>query len=137
MPASHHIDNKNKLIITSWCSEPTESELADALHNYQREIKSKPEFIDYHELVDFREIQGIKLRADYLRRLGKISVRYDKSDVNNKLAFVVSSTISYGIARMYAIYRGLYSESKEVRVFKNKPEALAWLNYESHDYDPG
>ena len=128
MPASHHIDNKNKLIITSWHSEPTESELADTLHNYQREIKSKPEFLDYHELLDFREIKGIKLKINDLRKLGKIAAEYDKTDVNSKLGFVVSSTISYGIARMYSIYRGLYSQSKEVRVFKNKPDALVWLN---------
>ena len=68
------------------------------------------------------------LKVNDLRRLGKIAAKYDKLDTNSKLAFVVSSTISYGIARMYSIYRGLYSESKELRVFKNKPDALAWLN---------
>ncbi|MCK5194605.1 MAG: hypothetical protein KAQ71_12400, partial [Desulfobulbaceae bacterium] len=88
----------------------------------------KPEFIDYHELIDVSEVKGIKLKINDLRRLGKIAAEYDKSDGNNKLGFVVSSTISYGIARMYSIYRGLYSQSKEVRVFKKKPDALAWLN---------
>ena len=128
MPAIHHIDNNNKLIITTWNGEPTASDLVDAFRNYQRDIKSKPEFIDYDEIVDFSGIEGFKLSADGLRMMGSIAANTDNPGKKSKLAIVVKSTLAFGLARMYEIYRSFNPQSnKAIRVFKYKSEALAWI----------
>lgn len=45
MPATHEIDDGNKLIITNWHGKLTAGELIEALINYQHEIKSREKFI--------------------------------------------------------------------------------------------
>ena len=128
MAATHHIDNKNKLIITSWNGEPSATEFIETLRKYQTEIKSNSEYIDYDELLDLGEIKGFKISSDNLRMLGNIAAFSDKPGVHNKLAIVAESQLAYGLARMYEIYRSLNSNSnKTIRVFKDKPEAIAWV----------
>ena len=127
MPAKHYIDEENKTIFTEWYGEPSDSDLVDSLNIYLRNIKSKPELDDFNELVDFRDTRGLKLSIDALIELGKIASKFDKPG-NNKLAIVVSSSLVYGFARMYGIYRrNNPNSSKEVRVFKIMKEALEWL----------
>ncbi len=127
MPANHYIDEENKIIFTEWHGEPSDSDLVDALNIYLNEIKSKPELDSFNELVDFSGTRGLKLSIDVLIELGKMASKFDKPGTN-KLAIVVSSSVAYGFARMYGIYRSYNPQSsKEVRVFKIKEEALKWL----------
>ena len=127
MPATHHIDKENKIIFTGWHGEPSGSNLIDALNIYFRDIKSKPELKDYNELVDFSDTKGLKLSIDVLIELGKIASKFDKSG-NHKLAIVVNSSLAYGIARMYGVYRNYNPQSnKKVNVFRSKTEAMAWI----------
>ena len=118
MPAIHHIDKKNKLIITTWEGEPTTLDLSDSFKVYQRDIKSKPEFFDYDELVDFSKNECFKLSSDGLRALSNLATSFDESVANSKLAIVVNTILSFGLARMYELYRSLGPKKKEIRVFK-------------------
>lgn len=131
MPANHFIDKENKIIFTSWDGEPSDSDLIDALNIYLRDIKNNSELYDYNELVDFTGTQGIKLSINALIELGKIASKFDKpldKSVKNKLAIVVTSSLAYGLARMYGIYREYNPQSnKKVLVFRSKEEAMAWL----------
>ena len=131
MPAIHHIDKKNKLIITTWEGEPTTLDLSDSFKVYQRDIKSKPEFFDYDELVDFSKNECFKLSSDGLRALSNLATSFDESVANSKLAIVVNTILSFGLARMYELYRSLGPKKKEIRVFKNKSSALTWLGYKN------
>ncbi|MFC1837390.1 STAS/SEC14 domain-containing protein [Thermodesulfobacteriota bacterium] len=127
MPVTNYIDKKNKIIITSWHGEPSDSDLIDALNIYLRDIKSKPELNDYNELVNFGDSQGFKLTANALIELGRIASKSDKPG-NNKLAIVVSSPLAYGLARMYEVHRNFNPQStKKVLVFKSEIEAKTWL----------
>lgn len=128
MPVFHKIDNENRLIITRWQGEPTVSEMVDALLAYHAKIKSKPEFLDYDELLDFSETDGIHIDSISLKRLGEIAVSFDRPSFRIKLAIVAKSTLGYGLARMYEIARGINSKAtKEVNVFREESEALKWL----------
>jgi hypothetical protein len=127
MPANHYIDEEEKIIFTDWQGEPNDSDLVDALNIYLRDIKSRPELDDFNELVDFSDTKGLKLSITVMIELGKISSKFDKSG-NNKLAIVTSSTFTYGLARMYGIFRKHNPQSnKKVLAFRSKEEAMDWL----------
>ena len=135
MPASHYIDEENKIIFTDWHGEPNDSDLVDALNNYLRDIKSKPELDGFNELVDFSEAKGLKLSINALIVLGKIASKFDKP-IKNKLAIVVTSSLAYGLARMYGIYRNYNPQSnKEVHVFRSKTDAMAWIKSQEEPKD--
>ena len=135
MPAVHFIDEENKVIFTTWNGEPSDSDLVEALNNYFSNIKNKPELSDFNELVDFSDTRGVKLSINTLIELGKVASRYDKPPQTadrGKLAIVVTSSLAYGLARMYGIYREYNPQSnKEVLVFRNRDEAVAWLKSEN------
>ncbi|MCK5467171.1 MAG: hypothetical protein KAI99_01635 [Cyclobacteriaceae bacterium] len=127
MPASHNIDKENKIIFTSWYGEPENNDLVDALNIYLRDIKSSSDLDGFNELLDFSEIKGVNLSINALIELGKIASKFDKPG-NNKLAIVVSSPLTYGLARMYGAYRNFNPQSnKKVLAFRSKEEAMVWL----------
>ena len=132
MPATHNIDQQNKLIVTTWEGEPTVQDLSEAFKKYQNKIKSKPEFQNYDELVDFTKIEGFKISSDGLGMLSQTASSFDKSIGKSKLAIIVKTTLAFGLARMYEILRSLGPKKKEIRVFKDKSSALNWLTTESH-----
>ena len=132
MPALHKIDNDMKLITTTWSGEAVDSELIDALTKYQQDIKSKPEYCSYNEIVDFSQAIDFKLSSDGLRRLVQIAAHGDVRGVKTKLAIIVSKPVAYGLARMYEAYRTFVpGVSKEVRVFRDYKNALGWISGES------
>ncbi len=128
MPASHYIDEEKKIIFTDWHGEPSDSNLVDALNIYLSDIRSRPELDGFNELVDFSDTKGLKLSVNALIELGKTASKFDKPD-SNKLAIVVNSSLAYGLARMYGVYRNYNPQStKQVLVFRSKVEAMAWLD---------
>ena len=126
MPATHHIDHTKKLIVTTWDGEPTTQDLSEALRIYQKYIRRKPDVLDYDELVDFTNIDGFKLSLKGLTELAYTADELDKTVANCKLAIVVKTTFTYGLAQMYKTCRNLFSK-KEIHIFKDKSSALNWL----------
>jgi hypothetical protein len=128
MPVVHKIDNDAKLITTIWSGDAVNSELLDALAKYQQNIKSLPRYAPYNEIVDFRGASNFILSSDNIRELAHMASISDPRGIKTKLAIVVNKPVSYGLARMYEIYRSLLpSGSKEVRVFKNYQDCLKWI----------
>lgn len=127
MPADHHIDNKTRLIITTWEGDAVDIELIEAIQNYQKEIQTNPAYIDYNEVVDFRAATSIKLTPRGIQSLGSVAVKTDRFKRDSKLAIVVGSTLAFNLARLYVSYRNLGKNSnKEIRIFKNVQEAREW-----------
>ena len=129
MPAVHTIDHDQKLIITTWEGEPSSRDLANSFKRYQHEIRSDPGCIHYNEFVDLSNIKGIKINSSGLRMLADVAANSDTSAIKTKLAIVVKHGLTFGLARMYEIYRNLNPrKSKEIKVFQDRFPALAWLN---------
>jgi hypothetical protein len=105
MPAKHHIDNINKLIITTWDGEAIDVDLINAIKEYQEHLQCHPDYINYNEVVDFSKSTGIKLTAKGLKNIGKIASKTDKSESKRKLALITPSNKAYFFARMYKAYR--------------------------------
>jgi len=128
MPAHHNIDTKNQLLITTWEGEARDIEFIEAIKKYQKNIQSHPDYINYNELVDFSNVTGIKLTTEGIRNIGTIASTTDQNEVNRKLAFIVNSSLAFGLARMYEAYRGFSKKAhKELRIFKNEKDAFEWV----------
>jgi len=128
MPVRHDIDKPNRLIITYWSGEATDSSFIDALTSYQQEIKGNRDYQLFNELLDFRHITEFHLSTRGIVELSKIAQRSDQPEVETKLAIVVASTLAFGLAQMYITYRNLVPKSnKQLKVFKTYDEAFAWL----------
>ena len=128
MPARHDIDNKNNLITTTWTGKVSDSEMVDALREYQREIKSNPDYFDYNEIVDFSEVTHIHITFKGMEEIREIAIRSDRTEINTKLAFITVSPLAYGLARIYEVYRNVQSTAnKTVKVFKKASDAYKWL----------
>jgi hypothetical protein len=128
MSAVYKIDLHNKLIITSWSGDVIDSELIDALTHYQQNIKSRPEYRLFDEIVDFSNANKFHLSSDGIERLVRIGASGDSPETTTRLAVVVSSQVAFGLARMYETYRSLVpSGTKVMRVFKNYNDALEWI----------
>lgn len=129
MPANHTIDHELKLITTNWSGVAIDLELSDALARYQQEIKTQPGLCAYDEIVDFSQATGFKLTPEGIVELAGIAAKQDVKGLKTKLAIIVRSPLAYGLGRMYEVYRGLVPNSlKEVGVFKNHQDAMAWIN---------
>jgi hypothetical protein len=69
---------------------------------------------------------------DSVPRLADLSARMDPPHMSSKLAIVAEDDFALALGRMYETYRGLDPRStKEIRVFRSLPEALAYLGSEN------
>ena len=128
MPANHHIDNKNKLIITTWEGEARDIEFIEAIKKYQNDIQNHPDYINYNEIVNLSKVTSFKLTTKGIKTIGEIASTTDKKEINRKLALIVNSNLAFGLARMYEAYRSFSkSANKEIRVFKNEKNAFEWI----------
>ena len=128
MPANHKIDNSNKLIITTWEGEAHDNEFIEAIKKYQKEIQNHPDYINYNEIVNLSEVTKINISTEGIKTIGSIASSTDKYEINAKLAIIVNSTLAFGLARMYEVYRGFSKKSlKKIRIFKNEIKALEWI----------
>lgn len=129
MPANYHIDNKAKLIITTWEGEAHDNDFIMAIKKYQKDIQNHPDYIAYNEIVNLSNVSKIKITTEGIKTLSHIASSTDKDGSNRKLAIIVNSTLAFGLARMYEAYRSLSKRSqKEIRVFKNEMNALEWIH---------
>ena len=129
MHTKHHIDDNNQVIITRLEGEPDDAELVSAFKTYLTEIKHKPEYFNYDEILDLTAIKGINLSSDGLKLLGAMAAESDGIKIHNKCAIITSSTLTYGLSRMYEVTRSLHPGShKSIQTFNNKQDALNWLD---------
>ena len=95
---------------------------ADFLDHVSR-MQANPEFRpDLHQIVDCRAIEKMELTSSQVAYLAGKSF----FGVRSRRAFVVSSDVQFGLARMFAAYRELKA-GQEVMVFQEMPAALSWL----------
>jgi len=128
MPANHHIDNNNQLIITTWEGIACDIEFIEAIKHYQNNIQNRPDCITYNEVVDLSKVTSLKLTTEGIKTIGSIASNTDSKELNKKLALIVSSNLAFGLARMYEAYRSFSNTSnKQIRVFKNSSDAFLWV----------
>lgn len=82
------------------------------------------------------DADNFDLSSEDIIKLGEIAAMSDQSSIKTRLAIIVNSALAYGLSRMYAIYRSLNPKTtKEVDVFRNRADGLAWLKHRAEDID--
>jgi hypothetical protein len=123
MPLEYHIDHARRLVVAKGNGVLTGADI----FGYQREVWSRPDVVGYDELVDMSGVTEITTPSpagDNFRALA--------AETPSKFAIVAGEELAFGLGRMYQTYRELDPRStKEVRVFRTLPEAMAYLNVEA------
>jgi len=127
MPAKHVIDIKARLLITTWEGDATDNDLIEGLEVYQKNIQSKSEYYGFNEILDLTGITDLKITREGLITIGKVASTSDSKEISTKLAVIVSSSLAYGLVRMYEVLRSFSkSSTKSIRVFKKESDAFEW-----------
>ena len=126
MAIDHHIDNDDKLIVTTCIGTMHEDDLIVALKAYQQNIQNHADYEDYNEVLIFPEKSSVKITAAGLKKIAKIASESDRPHSKRKLSMCVQFKVGYGLAKMYQAYRNLLKSGKKVRVFKAVKPALDW-----------
>ena len=128
MPAQHIIDEDNGIIITNWTGAATDDALLDTIQKYNKDIRSKPEYRDFNEIVDFTMADNINLTYTGLMNVAEAATDMDAVTGKTKLAIIVDSNLAFSLARMYITYRSFFkSTKKSINVFKFREAAMDWF----------
>jgi hypothetical protein len=125
VPIDFEIDHERRLVTAR--GRGTVS--YDEVYGYQLQVWGKANVAGYDELVDMSGVEEIAIPSmDSIPKLATLSAQMDTPDVTSKLAIVVKDDFAFALGRMYETYRGLDPRStKQARVFRSLPEALAFL----------
>jgi hypothetical protein len=120
MPCNYEIDADRRLVIsTSWDVLTA----AEALEHQQR-LGADPAFHeDFSQLLDFTRLTDLDISADWVRHLAERSL----FSRNSRRAFLVNSALAVGMSNMYASFREFAGGEEEMRIFRDRDEALQWL----------
>ena len=126
MPIDFEIDHERRLVTARGRGTFTHEDV----YAYQMQVWGSAAVEGYDELVDMTDVQEIQMPSmDSIPRLADLAARMDSPDKASKLAIVAKDDFAFALGRMYETYRGLDPRStKEVRVFRSLPEALAYLS---------
>jgi hypothetical protein len=129
MPLTHRIDHRLRLVL-AWASGTLTDE---EVFGYQEDVWSRPDVAGYDELVDMTAVEHIALPS--IRRvldLAALSAGMDAKSPVSRFAVVAPRDFEFALGRLYGAHRELDSRTtKQVSVFRSRPEALAWLGLES------
>ena len=90
----------------------------------RRTFTADPNFSpDFYQLYDVRAVTRTTLTASDLATLANATLFSPAS----RRAVVAPGGETYGLARLFQIYRGLNAGSEPIKVFRTLEEAEAWL----------
>jgi hypothetical protein len=125
MAIEYGIDDERRLLLMKGLGTLT----AEDIQTYLRDVLSRSDLAGYSELLDLREVRNIVLTT-----LGKIQLFMQASTgmkaaaADTRLAIVASPDETFGLGRIYEIYRKLRGKgSEEAGAFRSMEEALLFL----------
>jgi hypothetical protein len=97
--------------------------------SYQREVWGQPGGVGYQELMDMTAVEAIVVPStERVRALATLAAAMDVPGTASRFAIVAPQDESFGLARMFEVFRESNPRSKkEVAVFRTMAAALRWL----------
>lgn len=96
------------------------------LVKYAQRAASNPAIPPAHdELIDLRRVDVASVQSHTLRRIAELFAGGDRTPERSRVALVASDDASYGLSRMYQVFRS--RSALDLRVFRDMAEARAWL----------
>lgn len=125
MPWSYHIDGERRLVVTTAWDTVTGAECLEQ----QRQLRSDAGFSpDLCQLLDFTRVTAAQIDLATIFELADVDLFSGKS----RRAFLAPNPLAYGLSRMFIVSRRLTGE-EQMRVFKDRDEALHWLGVAPFD----
>ncbi len=126
MPFEIRPDHDRKVVFVIATSPVT----AEGVRGYHQDVLANPELRGYDELGDYTGVTGVELSTDLLRAFALEAGRILKELPRTRLALVISHDVTFGMARMYAVFAEFAGDLREIRVFRGVEEAREWLGLE-------
>jgi hypothetical protein len=115
----YEIDKERRLITSTASGVITLPEV----WAHQQRLETDPDFdAGFAQLLDVTQVTKLELSSDDVRRVADSN----SFSPNPRVAIVATSSLIYGMARMFQIFREMKGEEK-TRVFRDRDEALAWV----------
>ena len=118
-------------------SEP----LVDAdLTRYQLALADDPDHGDgFDQLLDLTDVVGLSVTAEGVSEAARVAETFEAQVLGTRCAVVVSSTVAYGMGRMF---QAMAPGAVEVGIFRRLSDAREWLDrtseaQQSRDVDAG
>jgi hypothetical protein len=126
VPYEVKVDPEKRRVVTTWGRAVTGA----ALLAYQSTVWSDRGLADHDELIDFRGLESVQVTQEQLRDVARLAAGGDEpSSPGTRFAIVVGDQLTFGLSRMYEALRSLQpGGTREVRVFRSRGEAEAWLD---------
>lgn len=128
MPITFTIDDRRRVVWATASELLTDSDVL----SYQVAAWEQADTHGFDELVDLSAVTQVEMVSP--EKLAELAQRASQSDSRQKpgrLAIVGTSDLHFGVGRMYQTHRSLVpGGNKEVRVFRQREEALRWLGLE-------
>lgn len=119
------VDSERRRVVTTWGPLVTDASLLA----YQKAVWDDPGVHGFDELIDFRDAEEIEVTTEGLEAVAHLAAGMDGVAGSSRFAIVVGDSLSYGLSRMYEAFREMDEKStRRVMVFKQKEEALTWLD---------
>ena len=118
------IDEKEKVIHTICSGVMTLEDFTD----HMKRIWSDTKYYGYNELLDTTQGDWTDFDFGYLFTIAEKASRLNTFDPNTKVAFVVQEGKPKALTDFYKNIKGMLpANSREMKAFYSKEEALAWL----------
>jgi hypothetical protein len=117
MPVDYRIDSERRIVFSTGTGAVTVQEILA----YQQRLRQDPAFsADFNQLFDYRTVSAEQLRTTDIQGLAETDV----FSPGSRRAFVVSEDVTFGLARMFEMFR---DSNERIVVFRNINEARRWL----------
>jgi hypothetical protein len=117
-----HIESERQLTIHVCFGTILKQELIDAIKTL---YDSGP---TPNHLWDLTETDLSQIKGDDVKEIAEFAARYAPIQMNGRTAFVSTSSLGFGLARMYEAYAENAGQSAEINVFRSPEEAEEWIS---------
>jgi hypothetical protein len=121
MPCDYVIDKERRLVLSSAWDVFTAAEAMDHQNRLRSDVNFDP---DFFQLLDGTRVTKVEATPNDVRLLADRTIFSPSS----RRALVTSHTATFGLLRMFQVYRELAGAAEQIQVFHDIDSALKWLN---------
>ena len=128
MPIQYTIHVSRHLILSTASGVVTASEIMDHQSRLMRDPSFDPTL---HQIADFSSVARVSVTSDDIRLL---AIRNFFAPQSRRCLVAPTSEI-FGLARMFQLFREVNKAPEQMRVFRDRQEAMLWLFGDNRETD--
>ena len=119
MSADFTIDEGHSVVFSYAAGDLTYANIVGHMDRLSADARFRP---DMRQIIDFNDIREVKVTNDQIRELAARTIFGPES----RRAFVASTDVLFGLARMFQAHREFGGESG-IAIFRDMAEATSWI----------